>query len=156
MTKGTTSITLKGLKAGSTSLAIHLIDSGGKSLYSKNIGVNVSVPLQNITLNKTSGKLKVGETDSLTVSYYPSDTTDSKAITWTSSNTNVATVSGGKITAKGEGTATITATVQNKKATYNITAVSAAIKVSNISLSDTNIQLYLDSNMDKSVRARLN
>ncbi|WP_347223367.1 Ig-like domain-containing protein, partial [Bacteroides congonensis] len=149
-TKGTTSIVLKGLKAGRALLTIHLKDSAGKSLYSKNINISINVPLQNITLNKTSGRLKVGETDSLTVSYYPSDTTVSKTVTWTSSNTNVATVSGGKITAKNEGTATITATVQNKKVTYSLTVVPAVIKVSNISLNNTNIQLYLDSSIDKS------
>ena len=149
-TKGTTSIVLKGLKAGRALLTIHLKDSAGKSLYSKNINISINVPLQNITLNKTSGRLKVGETDSLTVSYYPSDTTVSKTVTWTSSNTNIATVSGGKITAKNEGTATITATVQNKKVTYSLTVVPAVIKVSNISLNNTNIQLYLDSSIDKS------
>jgi uncharacterized repeat protein (TIGR02543 family) len=52
----------------------------------------------------------------------PSNTTQSKTMTWTSSNTKVATVKNGKITAINGGTATITAKTSNgKKATCKVT-----------------------------------
>ena len=47
----------------------------------------------------------------------PSNTTQSKAITWTSSNSNIVAVnSSGVVTAKASGTATITAKTSNGKA----------------------------------------
>ena len=65
-----------------------------------------------IRLNKTSSTLGKGETITLKAEVSPSNTTN-KTVTWTSSNTNVATVSNGKITAKNNGTATITAKTSN-------------------------------------------
>ena len=54
-----------------------------------------------------------GETLNLTATINPYDATD-KSITWSSSNTNVASVDAdGKVTAKAEGTATITATAND-------------------------------------------
>lgn len=80
-----------------------------------------SIPLTKITLNKTSAALTEGSTINLTVGYVPANTTSSKTVSWKSSNSNVASVSNGKVTAKKAGTATITATVNGKKATCKIT-----------------------------------
>ena len=85
--------------------------------------VTVKAPLTNISLNKSSGIKNVGETDNLEVTYNPTNTTDDKTITWTSSNVNVATIVDGKVTATALGTATITATVGDKTATYQLTVV---------------------------------
>ena len=79
------------------------------------------IALQKITLNKSSLSVKVGGSAQLLVSYSPSNTTDSKSVTWTSSNTSVATVSGGKVKAKKAGTAVITAKVGKKTATCKVT-----------------------------------
>ena len=88
-------------------------------------------PLKSINLSKTSGTLNKGTSITLKVTYSPADTTDSKAIVWTSSNTKVASVSGGRVTAKAPGTATITATSKTgKKATYKVTVKSPITKVS--------------------------
>ena len=57
-----------------------------------------------ITISKANASLKVGETVALTASV-----SDGSSITWLSSNTSVATVSKGVVTAVSEGTATITA-----------------------------------------------
>lgn len=68
-----------------------------------------SVDLAGITLSKTSATLKPENTEELTVTFFPENAT-SKELTWSSSNTAVASVdNGGKITAVGLGTATITA-----------------------------------------------
>ena len=85
------------------------------------------VPLSKITLNKSTVSLNVGSSSQLSVTYSPSNTTDSKTVTWSSSNTAVATVSGGKVTAKKAGTATITAKVGTKTATCKVTVKAAAV-----------------------------
>ena len=80
--------------------------SGGKDLE-----INVKEPT-GITLNKTSASISCGDSVELTATIAPSDATN-KTVTWKSSNPSVATVSNGKVTGKGEGTATITATTSN-------------------------------------------
>ena len=65
-----------------------------------------------ITLDKSSLELMSGETGQLTATVKPADATN-KIVTWSSDNTAVATVGSGKVTAVGEGTATITASTFN-------------------------------------------
>lgn len=57
---------------------------------------------------------KIGETKKLSVAFTPSNTTQ-KGITWTSSDTGVATVTNGTVKAVGSGSATITAKTENGK-----------------------------------------
>ena len=80
-------------------------------------------PLKSINLNKTSGTKYIGETENLTVIYNPSNTTDNKNVTWTSSNNNVASINNGVVTAKGIGNAVITAKVGSLTASYKITVI---------------------------------
>jgi uncharacterized protein YjdB len=74
--------------------------------------VNVGIPLTAISLPSAIFLNKGQGQTTLTVTYTPSNTTDEKAVTWTSSNDTVATVDSttGQITAVGGGTATVTAT----------------------------------------------
>jgi uncharacterized protein YjdB len=83
-----------------------------------------------ITLNSTAAvTLGVGQTVTRTATVAPSNTTN-KTVTWTSSNTKVATVSSGKVTAKGAGTATITAKTSNgKTASFKVTVKPAPTKI---------------------------
>lgn len=68
-----------------------------------------------VTLNKWALNLKVGETGKLSATVWPDSAAD-KSITWSSSNTDVASViSNGTVTAKKAGTAVITATAVNGK-----------------------------------------
>lgn len=85
--------------------------SNGKSATCK---VTVKISPTSITLNKTSVTIVKGKTATIKATVNPSNATDKK-VTWTTSNKKVATVSGGKITAKGAGTATITAKTSNGK-----------------------------------------
>ncbi len=95
--------------------------SNGKTATCK-VTVN-PIPITSVTLNKTSATIEKGSTLTLSATINPSNTTDSKTLTWTSSNTNVATVdSTGKVTAKGYGTVKITVKTSNgKTATCTIT-----------------------------------
>lgn len=81
----------------------------------------VDIPVEKITLDKTSVTLKKNGTHKLVVKVSPENTTD-KTILFQSSNDNVAEVSNdGVITAIGGGTATITVKVGNKTATCKVT-----------------------------------
>ena len=92
--------------------------------------VEVKNPLKSISLNKTNGELDIGTSETLIVSYNSIDTPDDKTVTWTSSDTNVATVIDGKVTAVGAGKAIITARVGDKTATYKLTVNIPIISIS--------------------------
>lgn len=72
-----------------------------------------------ISLNKSSATIAVGGSVKLTASVSPAGTTN--PVSWSSSNTGVATVSGGTVTGKKAGTAKITATCGMRTATCTIT-----------------------------------
>ena len=83
---------------------------------------DTQVALQSISLNQTSVTLEAGNQAKLSVTYNPSNTTESKDVTWTSSNPSVATVdTSGVVTAKAAGSATITAKVGSKTASCAVT-----------------------------------
>ncbi len=85
-----------------------------------------SIAVTKVTLSKTSVSIQRGKKCTLKATVAPSNATNKK-ITWISSNTSVATVSGGVVTAKKAGTATITAKSSNgKRATCRIKVVNAA------------------------------
>lgn len=68
-----------------------------------------------ITLNKNELTLSLNETETLVVTVHPIDATNKK-VTWTSSNTDVATVNeNGVVIAIDNGTTIITATTQEGK-----------------------------------------
>ena len=83
--------------------------------------VTVTQPVTGVNLNKTTLSLYTGETATLTATVTPENATN-KAVTWSSSNTEVATVdNNGKVTALKPGTATITATADGVAATCTVT-----------------------------------
>ncbi|GAB6394217.1 MAG: Ig-like domain-containing surface protein [Bacteroidales bacterium] len=104
----------------STDTYILYVPKGAKAAYQaaegwsdfKNIieeGEN-PVSVTRVTLNKASLTLETGSTSQLTATVSPAGATN-KAVTWSSNNTGVATVSNtGMVTAKTQGTATITVT----------------------------------------------
>lgn len=84
----------------------------------------ITQPATGVTLNQTTASLVVNQTLQLTATVTPSNATN-KVVTWSSSNTSVATVSSnGLVTAKAPGNATITVTTtdgSNKSATCAVT-----------------------------------
>lgn len=84
------------------------------------------VPITSIALNKTSLTLQVGQSETLIVSYTPTDATG-KSITWSSSNPSVVTVSSsGEVTGVSAGSATIMATTKNGKTATCAVTIEAA------------------------------
>lgn len=84
-------------------------------------------PVSGVKLNKSATSLAVGATEKLSATVSPSDASD-KSVSWKSSNTGVATVSGGTVTAKAAGTADITVTTNDgsKTATCKVTVTAPA------------------------------
>ena len=126
-----TTYTDTAVKSGRTeTYTIRCIDKNGNTVSGYNSKgwskKYVSNGPTSIKLNKTSAYL--GKKESVTLKYTLS-AGSSSTVTWSSSNKNVATVSGGKVTAKGAGTATITATTANgKKATCKVTVINGERK----------------------------
>ena len=85
-----------------------------------------AIPVTGVSLNKTSTTISVGETETLTATVAPANALN-PAVTWTSSNTDVATVANGVVTAKAAGSATITVTTTDGgfTATCAVTVVNA-------------------------------
>lgn len=85
-----------------------------------------TVSVTGVTLDKTTAELTVGETVTLTATVAPDNATN-KNVTWSSDNTAVATVDeNGKVTAVGEGTATITVTTEDGNFTASCTVTVTA------------------------------
>ena len=126
-----TTYTDTAVKSGRTeTYTIRCIDKNGNTVSGYNSKgwskKYVSNGPTSIKLNKTSAYL--GKKESVTLKYTLS-AGSSSTVTWSSSNKNVATVSGGKVTARGAGTATITATTANgKKATCKVTVINGERK----------------------------
>ena len=73
-----------------------------------------TVAVSSVALNRKNITLTKGGIFSLTATISPSNATN-KSVSWSSSNSSVASVSGGKVTAWKAGTATITAKTSNGK-----------------------------------------
>ncbi|MBQ4069665.1 MAG: Ig-like domain-containing protein [Lachnospiraceae bacterium] len=101
------------------------------------IKVTVKTPVKKVTMSSSNATVKLGTTLQLKATV--SSDASNKKLTWTSSDTSVATVSStGLVTAKKVGKATITATAQDgsgKKATCVVTVINpnsiAGVKVIN-------------------------
>ena len=100
--------------------------------YETSGGGSDPVAVTSVSLDESEISLKIGKTQSLTATVTPANATN-KSVTWTSNNTNVATVSNaGLVTAVGTGNATITVTTEdgNKTATCAVEVVVASPKSS--------------------------
>lgn len=97
---------------------------------------NTDIALESIALNKTELKFKVNDSDTLKLSYNPTNTTVDRTVTWTSSNKDIASVDkNGKVIAKRPGKATIAAKVAGKTATCTVTVAKMNLEDAEISLS---------------------
>ena len=102
---------------------------------------NPVVLAEKVILSKTSITLEKGKTQTITATVLPSNTTD-KSVEWTTNDSSVATVVNGKITAKGAGTAIITAkTANGMVATCKVTVKNPTVDPTSIKLSKTSITL---------------
>ena len=86
------------------------------------------VSVTGVLLNGTAVTLAPDSTITLIATVQPDNATN-KAVTWTSSNSSIAEVNEGTVTAKAEGTAIITVTTQDggKTATCTLTVLSSVV-----------------------------
>ena len=118
--KVSTSGVVTGVSRGTATITVASTDGSGKSASCQ---VEVKQYVTGITLNKTALTLNEGQTETLSATITPDNAND-KTLTWSSSDTSVATVDQtGKVTTVSKGTATITATANDgsgKKATCSV------------------------------------
>ena len=129
------------LKPGKTTIKA-TSDDGGKTATCQ-VTVNARVyNVESVSLDRTSITLTEGDSQTLTATVYPSNATNKK-VSWKSSNTSVATVSNGKVSALKAGTATITVTTEDggKTATCQVKVNAKVYKVESVSLDKTSITL---------------
>ena len=109
---------------GTATITVTTADGGKTATCEVTVTQPAKTPVTSVTLDKTSLTLDVGGSDTLTATVKPDDATN-KAVTWSTSNENVATVDqNGNVKAVGAGTATITAVASDgsgKTATCEVT-----------------------------------
>ena len=108
---------------------VTLAQKGGSLTKTVTVKQAGRVAVTGVTLNKSTLSLMINETATLKATVKPDNATD-KSVTWSSSNTKVATVDkSGKVTAVAVGTATITAKAGDKSATCTVTVDGSVVKV---------------------------
>ena len=99
---------IRALKTGSAKVTATEKEKG----YTATCNITVSkkiIPVTSVSLSESTATIKQGRVTTLTATVSPFNASN-KTVNWTSSNTNVATVSNGTITGVSAGSATITAT----------------------------------------------
>jgi len=126
---------------GTATITVTTVD-GGKTDY-RTVTVNY-VAVTGVVLNKTTTTISLNGIERLFATINPDNATD-KGITWSTSNTNVATVaSDGTVTGKAAGTATITATSSadsTKSASCDVTVTATTVSVSGVTLNHVSITI---------------
>lgn len=128
--------------ANDTAFVVNVVNPSEQKIYSFCYGAGydreiftgtVIIPTTGITLDQTSGTLTEGDTVTLTATVSPDNATY-KTVTWETSNSSVATVVDGVVTALRAGTATITAKTAdgNFSATYALTVEAVQVNYTNL------------------------
>ena len=117
-------------------LALSALVASNKEDVNKTVAVT-GIKLSQTTLNLVAG----GETATLKVSYLPQNATEKPAVTWTSSNPEVAAVAAGVVNPLAQGTAEIIAKAGKFEAKCVVTVAAAPIPATGIEISATALTL---------------
>ena len=130
--------TVTGQAEGTTTITAK---AGGKTATCTVTVKKGVVAVESITLDITSAILNTGETLTLIATVKPDNATN-KTVTWSSSNSSVATVdANGKVTAVAQGTVTITAKAGDKTATCTVTVMKGNVPVESLTLDKSSLEL---------------
>ncbi len=123
------------LAAGTATIKVTTVDGG----FTDTVKINVVVPETGISLNQPTLDLGLGNSVTLTPTFTPADATN-RDVTWESSNEAAVTVdANGKITAVGDGSATITVT--SKLGYTDTCVVTVVVPVTGVTLDKTSLTL---------------
>lgn len=111
-------LTIYGRKAGTTTITVRNTFTNEK-INIKVTVIHKTIPVSNVTLSKSLLNMEVGDTEVLSATIYPSNADDNN-ISWTSSDTSVATVNNGVISAIAPGSTIVTATVGSKSTSCTV------------------------------------
>lgn len=120
----------------------------GCRVYGDGGGSPTQKKITGLSFQSDSYNLAPNDTKTLALNITPSGATGT--ITWTSSNTNVARVSKGVVTAVAEGTATITASSGNISTTCTINVSNNIIKITNLAMNKTTATMNTGENLQLS------
>ena len=135
-------------KAAGTATITVTTKDGSKTAKCTVTVKNEPIKVTGVSLNRSQITLFAGKSENLTAAVKPSNAAN-KGITWQSSNTNVATVdSGGRITARAEGTATITVKTNDNGKTAKCTVT---VKPYNSNIKSTGQLVLGDANRKMNV-----
>lgn len=140
--------TVTARNGGQAIITVTTADGSKTATCTVNVRVHIGVPVQSVGLNKTELALEVGKTGTLEAIVEPSDATN-KNVTWSSSNSEVATVDNGVVTAVSAGEAIITVTTEDggKTATCKVTVnAPQTVPVTGVTLDKTSLDLKTGDN----------
>ncbi|WKY43368.1 Ig-like domain-containing protein [Eubacteriaceae bacterium ES2] len=147
LNENSTSVSALGLSAD-TVYTFRLLVYGGETPGASNV-VTIQ-PVLGVTLNKTSTTLSVGDTETLTATFNPTNAS-SHAYSWSSDNASIASVDvNGLVTANHPGTANIIATTAagSKTASCTVTVEAVSLAVTGISLDQESLDLVYQETAD--------
>ena len=127
---------------GTSTITVTTADGSKKATLAVTVPVNVS----SVSISASAIKLSVNQTYQVSPVIMPSNATN-KSVTWSSSNTNITTVSSsGLVTARSSGTATITVTTVDgsKTATLAVTVSVSSVNVASVTISPSIVTLSVN------------
>ena len=133
------------VKAGQTTITVKTKDGGKQAACALTVNAKV-IPVTGVSLDQTEVSLYPEETVTLKATVEPDNATD-KQVSWSSSNSSVATVNGsGLVTAVAEGTAVITVKTQDgaKTATCQVTVKKKVIHVTGVTVDNWGLTLLIN------------
>lgn len=147
---GTTATVSSGFTCSPTTLStagnqtITVSYSGQSTTFTVTV-TSGTVNVTGVTLSSSTLSMTVNQTAQLTSNINPNNATN-KAVTWSSSNNNIATVVNGLVTAKAAGNATITVTTSDggKTATCVVTVTSSSVSVTGVTLSSSTLSMAIN------------
>ena len=129
---------VSGVNAGTAIITVTTEDGGFTATC--NVTVTAVYHVTGVSLSPAALALHPGENSSLTATITPSNATN-KNVAWSTNNSSVATVSGGTVSAKAAGTATITVTTEDGGKTASCTVTVTDVAVTGVTLNKSSVTI---------------